>query len=281
VRIRTGQVAVVTGAAGGIGRGIAEALADRGMGVVLADRDQAALGAAERSLADAGARVLAVPTDVREEAAVQALAEAAFDAFGRVDVVCNNAGVWTLGRQWETSARQWRWVVDVNLWGVVHGVRTFVPLLLERPEGGHIVNTASMGGLLGAALTGPYGATKHAVVGLTKGLRAELADTRVGVSLLCPGKVASGMLDHVGGAEHVAAGPDRGTADHAPTLSPQAEAVLAAMKAAHTGALPAREAGEQVASAIEHNRFWVLPGAQAHQPLLHRDFDELIATFHA
>ncbi|MDI2125631.1 SDR family NAD(P)-dependent oxidoreductase [Yinghuangia seranimata] len=275
MRIEAGQVAVVTGAAGGIGYGTAQAFAGRGMSVVLADQDGARLAEGARSLREAGARVLAVPTDVRDLAAVQALSDAALTAFGRVDVVCNNAGVWTLGRQWETSAQQWAWVIDVNLWGVIHGVRTFVPLLLAQPGGGHIVNTASMGGMLGAALTGPYSATKHAVVGLTKGLLAELADTRVGVSLVCPGKVASGMLDHVAGP-----GDSDSDASGTATLGPRERAVLDTMRGAQAGAMSARDAGEHIASAVEHDRFWVLPGAQAHEPLLQRDFAELTTAFH-
>ncbi|WP_321170759.1 SDR family NAD(P)-dependent oxidoreductase [Embleya scabrispora] len=212
----------------------------------------------------------------RDAAAVRALADAALAGFGRIDVVCNNAGVWTLNRQWETELADWRWVVDVNLWGVVHGVRTFVPLMLAQPEGGHIVNTASMGGLIGGAMTGPYGATKHAIVGLTKGLRAELAGTAVGVSLLCPGKVRSEMLDRVDGRPATDAddeAPDDGRA------TPSARDVLDAMRRSQAGAMSAAEAGEQVAAAIREDRFWVLPGADAHVPLVRAEFDELIGAF--
>lgn len=272
MRIRTGHVGVVTGAAGGIGLGIAGAFARRGMRVVLADRDADRLHAAAESLRTTGTEVLAVPTDVRDESAVRTLADATLAAFGSVDVVCNNAGVWTLGRAWETEPADWHWVVDVNLWGVVHGVRTFIPLLLARPDGGHIVNTASMGGLIGGAMTTPYSATKHAIVGLTKGLRAELAETEVGVSLLCPGKVASDMLDHVN------ARPD---AEGTPALAPSSRVVIDAMRAARSGATQAHTAGEQVASAIDDDRFWVLPGAEAHEPLLRREFDDLIGSFHS
>ncbi|MFI6588514.1 SDR family NAD(P)-dependent oxidoreductase [Embleya sp. NPDC050493] len=271
MRERVGRVGVVTGAAGGIGYGIAQALAGEGMRVVLADRDAERLEAAAATLAADGAEVLAVPTDVRDAAAVQALADAALTGFGRVDVACNNAGVWTLNRQWETELVDWQWVVDVNLWGVVHGVRTFVPLMLAQPEGGHIVNTASMGGLIGGAMTGPYSATKHAIVGLTKGLRAELAGTAVGVSLLCPGKVRSEMLDRVNARPAADAGDGR--------PPPAARDVIDAMRRSQAGAMSAREAGEQVAAAIREDRFWVLPGADAHVPLLQAEFDELLGAF--
>jgi NADP-dependent 3-hydroxy acid dehydrogenase YdfG len=169
-----GRVAVISGAASGIGYRIATALAGEGMRLVLADVDAAGLTSARRSLARAGAEVTEVLADVRDAAAVDALAAVAVETFGTVHVVYNNAGVWTLGYQWETSLDDWRWVVDVYLWGVIHGVRTFVPILLANPAGGHVVNTASMGGLLGGPVSGPYVATKHAVVGLSKGLRAEL-----------------------------------------------------------------------------------------------------------
>ncbi|MFE5325284.1 SDR family NAD(P)-dependent oxidoreductase [Embleya sp. NPDC056575] len=276
MRELAGRVGVVTGAAGGIGYGIARALADDGMRVVLADTDTARLEEAAAMLRADGAEVAAVPTDVRDAAAVQALADAALAGFGRVDVVCNNAGVWTLNRQWETELVDWQWVVDVNLWGVVHGVRTFVPLLLGQPEGGHIVNTASMGGLIGGAMTGPYGTTKHAIVGLTKGLRAELAETAVGVSLLCPGKVRSEMLDRVN-ARPVADADDRTPGDGGPT--PSARDMIEAMRESRAGAMSAGEAGEQVAAAIREDRFWVLPGADAHAPLVRAEFDELIGAF--
>ncbi|MGW9211494.1 SDR family NAD(P)-dependent oxidoreductase [Embleya sp. NPDC055664] len=276
MRELAGRVGVVTGAAGGIGYGIAQALADDGMRVVLADTDTGRLEEAAAMLRADGAEVAAVPTDVRDAAAVRALADAALAGFGRVDVVCNNAGVWTLNRQWETELVDWQWVVDVNLWGVVHGVRTFVPLMLAQPEGGHIVNTASMGGLIGGAMTGPYGATKHAIVGLTKGLRAELADTAVGVSLLCPGKVRSEMLDRVN-ARPVADADDGMPGDGGPT--PSARDMIDAMRRSRAGAMSAREAGEQVAAAIREDRFWVLPGADAHAPLVRAEFDELIGAF--
>ncbi|MYS80473.1 SDR family NAD(P)-dependent oxidoreductase [Embleya scabrispora] len=276
MRERVGRVGVVTGAAGGIGYGIAQALAGDGMRVVLADHDTVRLEETAAMLRADGAEVSAVPTDVRDAAAVRALADAALAVFGRVDVVCNNAGVWTLNRQWETELVDWQWVVDVNLWGVVHGVRTFVPLLLAQPDGGHIVNTASMGGLIGGAMTGPYGATKHAIVGLTKGLRAELAGTAVGVSLLCPGKVRSEMLDRVN-ARPVEVAGDETPGGSGP--SPSARGVIDAMRRSQAGAMSAREAGEQVAAAIREDRFWVLPGADAHVPLLQAEFDELIGAF--
>jgi NAD(P)-dependent dehydrogenase (short-subunit alcohol dehydrogenase family) len=248
------RVLVVTGAATGIGRGVARAAAAAGMKVVAADLDATALDDTVGQLRADGAEVLGVPTDVRDAGAVDALARAAVAAFGGVDVVCNNAGVWTLGHEWETSLEDWRWVVDVNLWGVVHGVRTFVPLLLGNPDGGHVVNVASMGGLVAGPLTGPYAATKHAVVGLSKSLRAELAgrEPRVGVSVVCPGRVRTSILDTVN--RRPEAGADR-------VLSPDAQAVLDAMDRAGASALEADAAGRQILDAVVHDLFWIFPGA--------------------
>jgi NADP-dependent 3-hydroxy acid dehydrogenase YdfG len=129
-----GRVAVVTGAASGIGRGIAGALAAQGMRIVAADLDGARLAVTGAELRGNGAEVIERVTDVRDGAAVQALAAAALEAYGAVHVICNNAGVWTLGYQWETDLADWSWVIDVNLWGVIHGVRTFVPILLRNAE---------------------------------------------------------------------------------------------------------------------------------------------------
>jgi NAD(P)-dependent dehydrogenase (short-subunit alcohol dehydrogenase family) len=269
-----GRVAVITGAAGGIGRGIAVALADAGMRLVLADRDQERLAATGAQLRETGAAVADVPTDVRDPGAVEALAAATLDAYGAVDVVCNNAGVWTLGSQWETSPEDWHWVVDVNLWGVIHGVRTFVPLLLRNASGGHVVNVASIAGLIGGPLSGPYTATKHAVVGLSKGLRADLAASgaEVGVSVVCPGRVQTAIFDNVG---------RRPEATGEPQLTPPAQAVLDALRGAAATEMPPDEVGRLVRDAIIRDQFWVLPNAEAHLPLVAQDFQELKEAFAA
>jgi NAD(P)-dependent dehydrogenase (short-subunit alcohol dehydrogenase family) len=194
----TGKVAVVTGAASGIGRGLATRFAQEGMRVVLADVERAALDATAEALAgEFGAdNVLAVPTDVRDDAAVDALAAATFDRFGTAHVVCNNAGVGTGGLAWEVPADRWRWIVDVNLLGVAHGVRAFVPRMIEQGEG-HVVNTASSAGILTGPIMSPYYATKHAVVALSESLHfdLQLAGSPVGVSVLCPEWVRTNIAD--------------------------------------------------------------------------------------
>lgn len=182
-----GKVAVVTGAASGIGLGLARRFASEGMKVVLADVEEPALKAAADELAADGADVLAVPTDVSDHDAVHGLARATFDRFGTAHVVCNNAGIGTGGPAWEVSDAQWRWIIGVNLMGVVHGIQAFVPRLIEQDEG-HVVNTASAAGLTTGPAMSPYFATKHAVVALSEGLLADLrlANANVGVSVLCP-----------------------------------------------------------------------------------------------
>ncbi len=184
------KVAVVTGAASGIGRALAGRFATEGAKVVLADVEVEALEKAAAEIEGTGAEVLAVPTDVSDGQAVEALRDAAVERFGAVHVVCNNAGVASGGTLWTATDEDWGWVLGVNLMGVVHGVQAFTPLMIEQGEG-HIVNTASIAGMLAPPFMGIYNATKHAVVALSESLHGELAlfAPGVGVSVLCPGWV--------------------------------------------------------------------------------------------
>jgi NAD(P)-dependent dehydrogenase (short-subunit alcohol dehydrogenase family) len=181
-----GKVAVVTGGASGIGKGIATQLVAEGARVVIADIQRDAM---EATAAEIGAD--GVQTDVSDPASVDALAKAVLGRHGAVHVVCNNAGIGPLAPVADLTLDDWRWMLGVNLWGVIHGVHTFLPILKQNREGGHIVNTASMAGLVAGPRLGAYAAAKYAVVGLTEVLAAELAadNSRVGVSVLCPGTV--------------------------------------------------------------------------------------------
>jgi NAD(P)-dependent dehydrogenase (short-subunit alcohol dehydrogenase family) len=181
-----GRVAVITGGGGGIGAAMARAFAARGARLVLADVDQAAMATVAEALRAGGTDVLTVATDVTSLDSVRTLADAAEQRFGAVHVVCNNAGVATFGEIVSSTHADWDYTMGVNFWGVVHGVEVFVPRLLARQEGGHIVNTASMAGLVGMRWLGVYSASKFAVVGLTEALHRELADGGIGVSVLCP-----------------------------------------------------------------------------------------------
>lgn len=191
-----GRVAVVTGAANGIGRALAGLLAAEGMSVVLADIEEDALAEAAGKLEADGRDVLAVVTDVSSEESVMALRDAALGRFGAVHVICNNAAVvGQFSRTWTASIAEWRWLLDVNVMGVVHGIRTFVPVLLEQDEG-HVVNTGSAACFEALPGMGLYAATKHAVLGLSEGLARELSarGANVGVSVIMPGGVSRSSI---------------------------------------------------------------------------------------
>ncbi len=187
-----GRVAVITGAGSGIGLAIAEAFASEGMKVVMADIDENAVAwHAERI----GGDVSAVRCDVRDPVGVDAVAREAMERYGGLHVAVNNAGVVNGGTSWELSLDEWHRVLDTNLWGVIHGVRSFVPLILATGEEGHVVNTASMAAVMPRAALGPYTVAKHGVLGLSDVLRAELEalESSVGVSVVMPGMIRTGM----------------------------------------------------------------------------------------
>ena len=181
-----GRTAVVTGGASGIGRALIQRFAREGANVVVADLDDAGMAAVTGEAQALGVKALAVRTDVADLAQVQALAARAFEAFGAVHVLCNNAGVAMWGGLESATHRDWQWVLGVNLWGVIHGVEAFVPRMVARGEPAHIVNTASMAGLIASKGLGVYNTSKYAVVGLSETLAKDLKPYRIGVSVLCP-----------------------------------------------------------------------------------------------
>jgi NAD(P)-dependent dehydrogenase (short-subunit alcohol dehydrogenase family) len=191
------RTAVITGGAAGIGAGIARAMAARGARLVLADVDEQALAATARQLEAEGAMVLPVRTDVGERAQVEALAEAAWKRFGGVHIVCNNAGVGVFGEIAQARHSDWEYTMRVNFWGVAHGVEVFAPRLIAQKAGGHIVNTASMAGLLNPPNMGVYNASKHAVVAMSETLYQDLqlVSDQITASVLCPFFVPTGITE--------------------------------------------------------------------------------------
>src|SRR5580765_5307120 len=182
----SGKVAVITGGASGIGRALCLAFAREGARVVVADLDDAGMADTVAEVARAGSAAVAVRTDVSRLEQVQALADRAFAEMGGVHVLCNNAGVALWGGLERATHRDWQWAIGVNLWGVIHGVEAFVPRMIAAGEPGHVVNTASMAGLIASQGLGVYNTTKYAVVGLSETLAKDLKPYRIGVSVLCP-----------------------------------------------------------------------------------------------
>jgi NAD(P)-dependent dehydrogenase (short-subunit alcohol dehydrogenase family) len=180
------RVAVITGGASGIGLAMATAFAERGARIVLADINEVALAREKASFAARGTDILTVRTDVRDRASVDALAETTWRKAGGAHIVCNNAGIAPFGSVVGADLHEWKLTMDINFWGIVHGIDAFVPRMIEQNEGGHIVNTASMAGLTGMLGLGVYCASKFAVVGLTESLHRELKGQGIGVSVLCP-----------------------------------------------------------------------------------------------
>jgi NAD(P)-dependent dehydrogenase (short-subunit alcohol dehydrogenase family) len=245
-----GKTAVVTGGASGIGRAMAERFLAEGMRVVIADIEPQALDAAAKDLG-AGGEVLAVRTDVAQGADVEALAEQAWSRFGRVDVLCNNAGVSIGGLVWQHTVADWEWMLGVNLWGVVHGVRVFVPRMLAQGGEGHVVNTASVAGLTSNAFMGIYNVTKHAVVTLSETLRKDLAMVggTIGVSVLCPGFVQTQIAD---------ADRNRPADLQNATKPARPAAIDGAIRSMLAAGLPPAEVAAAVADAIRTERFYIL-----------------------
>ena len=192
----TGKVAVVTGGASGIGLALAKHCVSEGMSVVLADTEEGALEAAAESLNEDGSSVVPVTVDVSNATDVERLRDHAFEAFGAVHLLFNNAGVGAGSTVWESSLDDWEWVVGVNLWGVIHSCRAFLPAMLEQNAGGHLLNTASIAGVLPHHPSASYQVTKHAVVALSENLyyTLEERDARVKVSVLCPGWVRTRIM---------------------------------------------------------------------------------------
>jgi NAD(P)-dependent dehydrogenase (short-subunit alcohol dehydrogenase family) len=248
-----GKTAVVTGAASGIGRALAERFATARMRVVLADVEERPLHQVEESLLERGVEAMAVRTDVRKLESVEELQARAVEAFGRVHVLCNNAGVGGGGLTWQTASADWEWVLGVNLWGAIHGVRTFLPAMLQHGEDGHIVNTASMAGMVAGPFMGPYNVSKFGVVALSETLFHELkmAQAKIGVSVLCPGFVSTNIADS-------ARNRPEDLPAAAPVLPPGTPRTEDAVRDMIAGGMPPAAVAEKVFGSIEERRFYVL-----------------------
>jgi NAD(P)-dependent dehydrogenase (short-subunit alcohol dehydrogenase family) len=247
-----GRVAVVTGGGSGIGAAMARRWLALGMRVVIADHFQARLDETARAL-DGGARLVPVRADVSDAASVERLAQRAFDAFGAVHLLCNNAGVGgEHGASWEQSLASWNWVLGVNLWGAIHGVRSFVPRMLAGGEPGHVVNTSSIAGLRGMPYTSGYSVSKYGVVALSEVLHQELRErgAPIGVSVLCPGPVRTPILDPTRERPAGVAGPALGDSAEAAAQEQATRELLERI------GLGADEVAQRVEDAVREERFW-------------------------
>lgn len=269
-----GKVAVVTGAASGIGLALAQRFAQDGLHVVLADIEGPRLEAALAQVQALGAQAIAVRTDVASEVQVDALADAAYARFGAVHVLCNNAGVLVPGLvapAWLSTAADWRWVLDVNLMGVLHGVRAFVPRMLAAGDEGHIVNTASVAGLMTAS--NPYHVSKHAVACMTEGLYKDFRrlGTRLSASVLCPGLINTDILS----AERnrpPGQGPAMDLKNLPETVQQAVQQFGQALQAGYDPAVVA----QAVADAIRADRFYVIPAQEPLQQMIDLRMNDIL-----
>lgn len=268
-----GKVAVVTGGASGLGLAMAQRFAEAGMNIVIGDIEAEPLAMAEAAVAAKGVKVLPVRTDVAKAADVEALAESAYRQFGAVHVLCNNAGIGgSPGAMWELSEEDWRWVIDVDLWSVIHGVRSFVPRMIASGEQGHVINTASVAGLVSGAVGGPYTVAKFGVVALSEQLYFELgrAGHDIGVSVLCPGFVNTNIYDSSRNRQ-----PEYGEPSVAPT--PEGEQFRAMLNEMRNTMLQPAEIGELVFEAVRSRNLYIIPaGSEALNNAVRSRFENVV-----
>jgi NAD(P)-dependent dehydrogenase (short-subunit alcohol dehydrogenase family) len=250
-----GKIAAVTGAASGLGRSMALAFAAEGMDVALADVDEANLSPVEEEVQAKGVRAITLKVDVSQGEQVEAFRDQALTRLGGVHVVCNNAGVSPLGAVWENTPADWQWILGVNLWGVINGVRAFAPHLIAQNEG-HIVNTASVAGLISPPGSGAYNVTKHAVVALSESLHHDLRSrgSAVGVSVLCPAYVPTRITES-----------ERSRPKELPASQKSPETLARETmlkKAVSSGKISADQVAQAVVAAVKEERFYILTHAR-------------------
>jgi NAD(P)-dependent dehydrogenase (short-subunit alcohol dehydrogenase family) len=272
MQISPGMVAVITGAGSGIGRAMAEKAGQSGMRVVAADIEQPRLDDTVASLEQLGAQAIGVRTDVSVEDDVMRLADAAYAEFGAVNLLCNNAGVFSGGLMWERTMADWKWAMGVNLDGLIHAVRAFVPRMLEAETPSHIVNTASMGGLVTGAYSGPYFTSKFAAVGLTECLAHDLRTTgkNVSASVLVPSLINTSI--GTSGRNRQERWIDRGR-----EATPDAEFVEAMLVESTAAGMAPAAVAELVFDAVTAGNFWIPTQPSYHDQIRarHEDMQEL------
>lgn len=262
---------MVTGAASGIGRGLAERCVREGMKVVLADVDEAALIETARQIRDNGGTALAVRTDVSRFEEVEALADRTIEAFGAVHLLFNNAGVGGGSLTWETTLKDWQWVLGVNLWGVIHGIRVFLPIMLDQGTPAHVVNTSSVAGLLSGPGAAAYKVSKHGVVTLSETLYHELTlqGAKVGVSVLCPSFVRTRIMEaERNRPAHLSNRPEE------EVRTPDHQMWFEFFKMKVEQGMPPEEVADQVMEAVRTEKFYILTHPD-HKPMIERRLEDV------
>ena len=271
----TGKTAVVTGAASGIGRALVDKCLSEGMNVVLADVEKDALNRALERLGHAGSRVIGVETDVSRPEALDELADATLRAFGAVHLLFNNAGVGAGTTAWESTLEDWTWVIGVNLWGVIHGIRSFVPIMLGQNEAGYVVNTASIAGLVKGHHSASYATTKHAVVALSEQLAVEFERTgaKLKVAVICPSWVNTRINE---------SGRNRpASLQNPPSATPPTPEALKRweeLQAVMVQATPASVIADFTFAGLRAGKLYLLPHAESHE-WVQRRFDGIAKDF--
>jgi NAD(P)-dependent dehydrogenase (short-subunit alcohol dehydrogenase family) len=264
------RVAVVTGGGSGIGEALALACAEAGMDVAVADIERDAASRVAESVRGKGRRALAVHTDVTDRAALETLAERCYDELGACHLLCNNAGVLIVGPLEKRSDEDWRWLIDVNLRGVVHGIQAFLPRMLRQEGERHIVNTASLSGLAPFRGVGAYGSTKYAIVGLSESLRMELEAYGIGVSVVCPGAVATQIFES-----------ERNRPEALGSSGAATEEDVAALRASggqRATILPPERVAQAILDGVRRNHAYVITHPEQ-RPLVVQRFEALLAAF--
>jgi NAD(P)-dependent dehydrogenase (short-subunit alcohol dehydrogenase family) len=267
-----GKTAFITGGASGIGLGLAEVFADAGMNIALADIEEAALAAAVDRLEARGAKAVGLECDVADRGSMARAAARALDAFGKVHLLCNNAGVSRNGPVWEIAEQDWEWTIGVNLLGMIHGLQAFVPHMKAHGEPSHIVSTSSMAGMRPSIAGAPYTATKYAIVGLSEVLAGDLKGGNIGVSVFCPNNIRTNMPysgrnrpARFGGAIDMKADPH--AAEHAAIMGPRSRE-----------GMDPYEAGLRVKWGIENDRLFIFSHAEE-RPIIEDRFRRILAAF--